>query len=131
MEEAAQQPRKTMLLLLLLQLLLLPLADPLLARECRGELDAAGVLEVPGALSRAECEAVASHGSRLLATQRAPRLTRHRYGTVELKGAAALPWLEERLRRLAPRQSQVGELELVRFQAYETGGRNAARAWHR
>ena len=63
MEEAAQQPRKTMLLLL--QLLLLPLAAPLLARECRGELDAAGVLEVPGALSRAECEAVASRQAEL------------------------------------------------------------------
>ncbi len=119
---------------LLLQLLvLLVLGVPLLGAE---ELPA--VLEVPSALSRAECVKVARHGDRLLRAQaglsRSHRQTRFRHGTVELRGVTALPWLERRLRRLArlAHNERLGELELVRFQRYEAGGAGrAAREWHR
>ena len=112
-------------------LLLLLLAASSVASE-----DLAEVLEVTGARSRVECEKVARHGARLLQAgfSRSMRQTRFRHGTAELKGSAALPWLEKRLRRLArlTRNERVGELELVRFQAYNASGAGgAARAWHR
>lgn len=99
-----------------------------------------GVLEVPGALSRAECQKVAHHGARVLRAEaglsRSHHQTRFRHGTAELRGGAALPWLEKRLRRLArlARDERLGELELVRYQQYKAGGfgaGSAARAWHR
>ena len=102
-----------------------------------GAEELAGVLEVPGALTRAECEKVAHHGDRLLRAQagssRSHRQTRFRHGTAELRGRAALPWLEKRLRRLArlTRNERLGELELVRYQEYKAGSGSAARVWHR
>ena len=93
-------------------------------------------VEVRGALTASECNMIVAHAAQLSAGR---LLSRHRAGAVELTGRAGrLPWLDERLRRLAPGAlggasgELLGDLELVRVQQYSSGGSGSvARAWHR
>ena len=121
------------------------LAVAAVAAACRAAEAAArpAMVEVPAALTPTECGSVVAHAARLRAERGQRRLSRYRRGTVELTGRAVrLPWLDERLRALAPgvlggaSGELLGELELVRVQQYSSsggggGGGGAARAWHR